>query len=106
MDADIEQLIRYLVAHLKCVACQGQYSIDDFQVLEKGTSMLILLMTCQHCQTQGLLMAFVQEQQMEPKRNRRSAEGPELGPITIDDVLDIHRLLAHFEGDCNALLTG
>jgi len=106
MDADIEQLIRYLVDHLKCVACHRQYNIDDFQVLEKGASMLILLMTCHHCQTQGLLMAFVQEQEMQSRRVRQTEEGDELGPITADDVLDVHRFLLGFEGDCDTLLRG
>ena len=106
MDADIEQLIRYLVDHLRCVACRRQYSIDDFQVLEKGTSMLILLMTCHHCQAQGLLMAFVQDQETKSRRVRQTEDHHELGPITADDVLDVHRFLLDFEGDCDALLRG
>lgn len=106
MDADIEQLIRYLVDHLKCVACHHQYSTDDFQVLEKGASMLILLMTCHHCRAQGLLMAFVQEQEMESRRVRQAGEREELAPITADDVLDVHRFLLRFEGDCDSLLRG
>lgn len=106
MDADIEQLIRYLVDHLKCIACHRQYSIDDFQVLEKGGSMLILLMTCHHCQAQGLLMALIQEQEMASKRVGQPERTEELGPITADDVLDVHRFLLSFEGDCDALLKG
>ena len=105
MDADIEQLIRYLVSHLKCVACHHQYDSDDIQVLQKGPSMLVLLMTCQHCQAQGLLMAFVQEQMVEPKRIGQAEQHHDWGPITTDDVLDVHRLLERFDGDCSALLT-
>jgi len=106
MDAEIEQLIRYLVAHLKCVACHHQYSIADFEVVEKGGKMLVFLMTCQHCQTQGLLMAFVQEQETEPRTVRRTEEEDELEPISSDDVLDMHRFLEGFEGDCIALVRG
>jgi hypothetical protein len=106
MDADIEQLIRYLVAHLKCVACQHQYSINDFEVLEEGANTLILLMTCHHCQAQGLLMAFVQEQETDPRRVAQSEERGELECISTDDVLDMHRFLEGFEGDCIALVRG
>lgn len=106
MDADIEQLIRYLVAHMKCVACDHPYRPDDFEVLDQGASVLVLLMTCHHCQTQGLLVAFVQEQRPEPRRTRQAEERGESEPITADDVLDLHRFLEGFEEDCITLLRG
>jgi len=106
MDADIEQLIRYLVAHLKCAACHHQHSPDDFEVLDEGATVLVLLMTCTHCQAQGLLVAFVQEQGPEPRRVRQAEERGESEPITADDVLDMHRFLEGFEEDCITLLRG
>ena len=106
MDADIEQLIRYLVAHLKCGDCHHQYSLDDFEVLDKGASVLVLLMTCHHCQAQGLLVAFVQKEGPEPRRIKQAEERGEPEPITADDVLDMHRFLEGFEGNCITLLRG
>ncbi len=106
MDADIEQLIRYLVAHMKCVACDHPYRPDDFEVLDEGASVLVLLMTCHHCQTQGLLVAFVQEQEPEPRKDRQVKERGESEPITADDVLNMHRFLKDFEGDFDTLLKG
>ena len=106
MDMDKQQLIRYLVAHLKCIACRHKYDIDDVQVLEEGAGLLVLLMTCQHCQAQGLLMALVQDQQVKPRRADQAEQRRDVGPITADDVLDVHRLLEGFDGDCSALLAG
>lgn len=106
MDPDIEQLIRYLVAHLKCAICHHQFSPDDFEVLDKSPTLLILLMTCHHCQAQGLMVAFVQEQRPELRTAAQAEERDGLQPITADYVLDMHRFLESFEGDCDTLLRG
>jgi len=104
MDPSIEQLIRYLVAHLKCAACQQPYNPEDLQIIDEGSSLLVLLMTCHHCQAQGLIVALVQEQRTEPESDAQEREGSEIQPITADDVLDVHRFLETFDGDCVALL--
>lgn len=104
MDPSIEQLIRYLVAHLKCAACQRPYNPQDLEIIDEGSSLLVLLMTCHHCQAQGLIVALVQEQPLQLKRTPEDRESSELQPITADDVLDIHRFLESFDGDCVALL--
>ncbi|MEA3346218.1 MAG: hypothetical protein U9Q78_08300 [Chloroflexota bacterium] len=98
MDEDIEQLIRYLAAHTECPVCGHRYDPDDFEVLHEGENLLVLLITCHHCQTEGLLMASVQEQRSEPRRVE------EAKPITADDVLDIHCFLERFEGDLETLV--
>lgn len=104
MDPSIEQLIRYLVAHLKCAACQHTYNPEDLDIIDQGSSLLVLLMTCQHCQAQGLIVALVQEQKPEPQRATQERERSEVQPITADDVLEIHRFLESFDGDCVSLL--
>jgi hypothetical protein len=109
MDADTEKLIRYLMSHLECVTCQHRYSIEDFEVLEKGAKMVILLMTCRNCLTQSLLMAFLQEQgaeEIDPSSMTPAEGEDEPRPITADDVMDVHRFLASFDGDCIALVRG
>ena len=107
MDSDIEQLIRYLVDHLECSACHHHYHAGDFEVLDRGSTLLLLLMTCHHCQVQGLMVALLREHRIEP--SRKAAETDEPGaadPITVDDVLDCHCFLESFQGDCVALLKG
>lgn len=104
MDPSIEQLIRYLVAHLKCGVCQQSYDPEDLEIIDEGSSLLVLLMTCHHCQAQGLIVALVQEQRPEPKQVAEKSERSEVRPITADDVLDMHRFLDSFDGDCVALL--
>jgi len=51
-------------------------------------------------------MAFVQEQEIDPRRVAQSEERGELECISTDDVLDMHRFLESFEGDCRTLLRG
>jgi len=104
MDPSIEQLIRYLVTHLRCAVCQHPYNPEDVQVLDEGSSLLVLLMTCHHCQAQALIVALVQGQRPEPERAAHERERPEVQPITADDVLDTHRFLESFDGDCVTLL--
>ena len=66
MDADTERLIRYLVARMECVGCHRSYDFEDIRVLEERPIICVLLMTCQHCGTKGLLMAFTQKQAEDP----------------------------------------
>jgi hypothetical protein len=106
VDADAEHLIRYLVAHMKCAACHRPYQPDDFQVMDEGGALLVILITCHHCHAQGLLVAFVQEQGLglelaEASLIEKAEDEPE--PITTDDVLDLHRFLTTFAGDFHTL---
>jgi len=109
VDADIEHLIRYLMAHMKCAVCHRPYSPEDFEVLDEGEALLVILITCHHCHAQGLLVAFMQEHEPQAREAERTEVADEmegLKPITADDVLDMHRFLEHFSGDFNTLVRG
>jgi hypothetical protein len=104
LDPDADHLIRYLVGHMKCAACHHPYQPDDFEVMDEGGALLVILITCHHCNAQGLLVAFVQEHGLElAQANLIDQAEKELDPITTDDVLDLHRFLNAFTGDCNTL---
>jgi hypothetical protein len=104
MDAETERLIRYLVTNVECVGCHRSYDFEDIRVVEKRPTVYVLLMTCQNCGTKGLLMAFLQERAEDPEGSEQVETRSGHRPITADDVLDVHRLLERFDGDCSALL--
>ena len=104
MDANIEHLLRYLVAHLECNTCHHKYIPDDFEVVNRGDYRLVVLMTCHHCHIQGLLVAIVREQKRVSGEARQAKIRDEMDLINADDVLNIHRFLESYTGDCITLL--
>jgi len=102
------QLIKFLLANVKCVVCQHRYELSDIQAIEQRDHVWLIAVTCSYCGTQGVILAMVEE-----------VEGPELAeftpeewvafqqmpPIDADEVLNMHEFLRDFEGDFEKLLT-
>jgi hypothetical protein len=99
--------LRQLIANIKCVVCSQKYGDNDVFILGQQEDVWMLLISCPHCQTQGIILAMVKEEEnveivtdLTPEELERIAGRP---AIDIDDVLDVHRFLRDFDGDFREL---
>jgi hypothetical protein len=100
--------IREYMTTVKCSVCGQFYELDDVSVLGHQDEVWFLSVFCKTCNTHGLVAALVKE----AGKGRRPSEPIEgehrgvedTGPITFDDVLDMHNFLLDFDGDFASLL--
>lgn len=101
--------VRQLIANIKCVVCSLKYGEDDVFILGRQEDVWMLMVSCPHCQTQGIILAVVKEEEhvesiitdLTPEELELMKSWP---AIDVDDVLDIHRFLRDFDGDLHELL--
>jgi hypothetical protein len=120
-----DKIIRFLVTHAHCSECGGRYRSEDVYVLEQtGISVWDLAAVCHECYTLSLVRAVVRPHhgavpagarpEPEPVGTARSAPLSELTasevrhfralpPVGVEDVLDVCRFLAEFDGDFRGL---
>ena len=104
---DLVNILRHLREEAKkfdCSVCGTNHARSDIRVLGKLDSAWIVRVTCSSCQTAFKLLVVVEEQRAEvtPVKEERPREHRR-PPVSIDDVLDAHKVLEGFEGDVNAL---
>lgn len=117
--SDIDRVVRFLVDTARCRECGGSYSSEDVHVLDQvGRSVWELAAVCPECLSVWLVRAVVRGRGVPAPmpddgptgRGRREARADELtlaerlhfgalGPIGVDDVLDIRSFLSTFDGD-------
>ncbi len=102
------KLIKHLVASIPCAVCQHYHEPDNVRIVEHYGEIWVMSVTCNHCGTQGLVFAMIQEgkkqeivNELTPQEWARFREMPQ---IAADDVLDVHELLRDFDGDFLGLL--
>ncbi len=100
--------VRQLIANVKCAICSREYSEDDVAIMGQQDDVWMLMVSCQHCGTQGIILAMVKEdeEQVEVVTDLTAEELERMEgmpAIDIDDVLDVHRFLRDFDGDSQDL---
>jgi NAD-dependent SIR2 family protein deacetylase len=107
-----ELIIQYLVAHTQCSGCGESYSPQDVELRHRRGDVWLATVKCRHCGLQGLVMAAIRSDHARALQEHGDAEElagetvDDAGPVTIDEVLDVHRQLAVFRGDVRELLSG
>jgi hypothetical protein len=106
-EGDKRRLVLKLVAQLRCVECGRLYDRQDFTLIHNWQDMWVLSTRCRHCDEPVQVVIFMRldaepepATDLTPEEAETAAQWP---AITADDVLDIHTLLHHFEGDFEAL---
>lgn len=102
--------VRQLIANTKCVVCSAKYTENDVFIIGRQDDVWMLVVSCPLCQTQGIILAMVKEDEelelitdLTPEELDKIEDMPS---IDIDDVLDVHRFLQDFDGDFGELLKG
>jgi hypothetical protein len=107
--------IKYLVSRIHCPICRASYTPNDILALDHNDEEKIWLMTisCPRCETQGLIVAIgAKDKESNPESPFVELTPEEQkwfaarGPISADDVLDLHDLLKDHYGDMSELLNG
>ena len=102
-----ENVIKRVMASLKCGVCQQRYEPDNISVLGHEEDLWFLGVFCPACHTQYLMAAVIKEGKApEVVTDLTEAEWDkfknEVG-LTADEVLDMHKFLKDFDGDFSRL---
>ena len=89
--------LRVLPDGLRCTVCEERVPADRLTLLAWRDDLAFLQLDCAACLSTTL--GFVQG-----GRGDGPADPPRHAPITTDDVLDMHQLLATWRGDLTGLL--
>jgi hypothetical protein len=95
------------LASLGCASCGQAYGEERVQLLAQREELFFVDLACGHCGSQAVAIVTVQ---VDDEGRRADAgelvkAGPlERPPVSADDVLDVHALLAGFQGSPRDLL--
>jgi hypothetical protein len=102
-DSPEYAFVRQLLDNISCVVCSERYDEEDVSVMGQQQELWMLMVSCHHCGTQGIILAMVKEDEeiefitdLTPEELERVGAGP---AISADDVLEIHRFLRDYDGD-------
>jgi hypothetical protein len=90
--------LRALPDGLRCTVCEERVPAGRLKVLAWRDDLAFLQLDCARCLSTTL--GFVLN-----GRGDEPADPPRAAPISSDDVLDMHQLLATWRGDLTGLLT-
>jgi hypothetical protein len=103
-----EDLIKRLIASIKCAACGQHYGEDDIDIIEHNEELWFLKVLCPSCRTRCLVAAIIRDgEKVEVVNDLTEAERERfagLAGVGVDDVLDMHNFLKDFNGDVPRLL--
>ena len=98
-----EELIKKLIASLKCGSCGQNYEEDNIDVIEHSEELWFLRVSCSSCHTKSLVAAIIREEKIsEVVTDLTEAELRKFknaGVVGADEMLDMHNFLKDFDGD-------
>ncbi len=102
-----EKFLKKLLATMKCGMCGHHYQSGNVNILGRKDDLWFLSVFCPSCRSQGLVAAVVKEgkvtellTELTPEEQKRLATA---GPLTTDDLMDMHSFLRDFDGDFQSL---
>jgi hypothetical protein len=102
-----ENVIKRVMASLRCGVCQQRYEPDNVTVLGQQEDLWLLKVFCPTCHTQYLVAAVIKEGKApEVITDLTEAEWDKFRNavgLTADEVLDMHNFLKDFDGDFSRL---
>ncbi len=98
-----DSLVHHLAELVRCRYCGASYCADSIHVLGRMNDLWYLTARCEQCHTKWLLEVSTEMPVAEPPPNEGMPAKHD-GPITEQDVADMHELLAHFQGNLADLL--
>ena len=104
-----ENLIKKLIASIKCGACGQHYTEDNIEVIEHSEELWFLRVFCSSCHVRCLVAAIIREdEKAEVITDLTEAELDKFrdaGVLSADDILDMHGFLKDFDGDFSRLFS-
>jgi hypothetical protein len=112
MEHDHSSEVRRIVLSVveDCVQCRQRFSLDDMRVVGRNGNLWVLAVRCPECSTQSFVAAVVGEHDdgttveaaaidLIDEEDALEPEFEAVDPVTVDDVLDMHRFLESFDGN-------
>ena len=103
---DLLELLRFQARRYRCTACGENMADCGINVLAQQGNRALVRVTCASCNDENLLQIIFQTE-ADGERKREFDEGiPEVeGPISGDELLDLHAMLAGHNGPLTELLS-
>jgi len=116
-DTSEKQIKRIVLNRMeRCSVCHQEFGSDDINVVSRRADMWMMVVTCTECHSRNFVAAVLgdgdpDEAQLALRKLSESGQAgldapelaeagvPEGGPVSIDDVIDMHEFLAGFDGD-------
>ena len=103
MDLDDDTIRQAVLGTVgKCTTCGRRFRREDIRILGHQAEMYFLLVGCDECHDEGLLVASFQEDGPPPVRDLTKSERESLlkeRQVGDDDVAEMARFLQKFDGD-------
>jgi uncharacterized protein YbaR (Trm112 family) len=103
-----QEMIRQIVAHVKCAVCRHHFRAGDLQIVGRRGNAWALRVACPMCRTQALVLAVVTERaaqtqysDLTPDEWERFKDRP---AVSLDDVIVFHEYLRAYGGDFSEIL--
>jgi hypothetical protein len=98
-----ENLIKRLIASIKCGSCGQHYEEDNIEVIEHSEELWFLRVFCSYCHATSLVAAIIREnEKAEVITDLTEAElvkFKDRDEVSGDDVISMHNFLKDFDGD-------
>jgi len=110
---DAEGWLTSELATCACAACGQPYGESQVRLIAQREELFFVDLACPHCGSQAVAIVSIQlEDDVAQMEGHRLVVGPADGAdeqppapaISVDDVLDVHALLADFDGDIERLM--
>ncbi len=102
------EIIEKIARRLKCSTCGRHYKPYDFQVIEEHDHLAVMKIMCRDCRKQSVVLAVVQRRKVRPIYSELEPDEWQrfrtLRPLSHDDVINMHRIMAQYEGDFGDVL--
>lgn len=102
------------LARYACGACGEAYAVGQVRVIARREALYLVDLGCGRCGSQAVAIVTVEpesdaEAEVEASTGPRRVEPDDdprsdSPPVSADDVLDVHRLMADFQGNVDGLL--
>ena len=103
-----QEMIRQIVARVKCVVCHHHFRANDIQIVGRRGNTWAMRVACPTCRTQALLFAVLTERaaqtiysDLTPDEWERFKDRP---PISADDLIAFHEYMRAYDGDFSEIL--
>lgn len=105
--ASQERLLKQLVSRFRCSVCRNAFARDHVRVAARHDQLWIVSVRCGRCRHQQVFWIAMKAETVPTILGDLTTDEEEhfsaLGPVTGDDVLDVHEFLSDFDGDFQKL---
>ncbi|EKD64100.1 MAG: hypothetical protein ACD_51C00072G0014 [uncultured bacterium] len=104
---ELKSLFAQIKRDIRCPKCKCGYADNGIKLLIAFNDECYMQMTCASCNTQAYVSAIInryKEQRSHQDLKIRNM-GAKIGPITVNEVIDVHNFLQTFDGNFKSLFS-